>query len=156
MILDTVMNKPLPPETIIKLSRTRILWLIAAPLMVASSVYLLIKGEPLLQYVIAAFVFVVGLLLTVMNYADVGEINKPQLIISNQGIRHRNGEQFSWKDINDEKVVYQGTHHPLPYLSFQTATGNRLFNMRHWNKKPETVLQLMQQYRTCYEHLHEQ
>jgi hypothetical protein len=145
------MEKPLPPEINIMLSRTKILWLIVSLLILSASIYALIKGGSALHYIMAVSGCVVAVLILIMNSADFGELNKPQLIIDKDGMRHRNGDHYSWNDIEDVKIVYQGNHHPLPYLSFKTPTGNRLFNMRHWNKRPEAVIRLIREYRAMGE-----
>jgi hypothetical protein len=145
------MKQGLPTETIITYSKTKIFWFMASLLILAGSVYSLLQGGSILKYIMALIGILIGLPMAFFSYVDLRQLRKPQLIISARGIRRHAGEIYGWHQITGEKILYQGNHHPIPYLSINTPYGNRMFNLSDLNIQPDQLLHLIGRYRQLSE-----
>lgn len=137
----------LPEYTVIKYSWTQWLWLIVSPLILLSSVHLLTIANSAAAWSMAIIACLAGTLLTCMHFKDIGELTKARLILSRTGMKHRNGQVFSWAQLSNEQIVYLGRHHRVAHLSIETPAGKRLFKLQGWDRKPEVILQLVKSYR---------
>jgi len=144
------MTKSLPPETIIKFSKWKVLWFITMVLVVIACIISIIQGGSILKYIMSFIGVLIGTAIAYFEYWDLLIINKPQLIISTKGIQANDGTFYEWDIIKNEKIVPLGSVKPTYFLWFETPEGNRKLHLYNLNKLPDQIMELIRQYREMY------
>ncbi|MFD2145452.1 hypothetical protein [Mucilaginibacter antarcticus] len=141
------MNQSIPPETIIKLSKWKIVWLIAMFVVAIGGIASLIQGGSIPKYIMAIVSIIIGSGLVYAEYRNLLELNKPQLIISTKGIQTSDDEFHPWQTISNEKLIPLGSIKPTWFLWFESPGGNRKIHLDGLNKSPNEIIELVKLYK---------
>jgi len=140
----------IPPESIIKFSKWKVVWFAAMIFVMVGGIISLLQGGSIISYVMAVFAIAFGITSTYVEYWDLLLINKPQLIISIDGIQTNDGKFYEWNKISNEKLQPLGSVKPAWFLWFETPGGNHKLQLNGLDKTPEQIMNLVKEYKLRY------
>ena len=140
----------IPPESIIKFSKWKVVWFAAMILVMVGGIISLLQGGNIISYVMAVFAIAFGATSTYIEFWDLLIINNPQLIISIDGIKTNDGKFYEWNKISNEKLQPLGSVKPAWFLWFEAPGGNRKLHLNGLDKTPEEIMKLVKEYKLHY------
>jgi uncharacterized protein YqcC (DUF446 family) len=134
-------------QVIIKFSRLKIIWFTSMVLVVVGGIASLLQSGSIVKYVMSIISIVIGSILAYQEYWNLLELNKPQLVISTNGITTPDKVFYPWHTISNEKLVPLGSVKQTWFLWFETPGRNRKLHLDGLDKRPEQILALINAYR---------
>ena len=139
--------KDLPDQTVIKFSKLKWLWFGAMVLVLIWGLVTLIKGEGIIQHIMAIACLLISGLVVYMEVPDIRLINKSRTILSVQGITDSEGQFYPWSAVSGEKIAAVGNYKPNYFLSFSASGRKRMLHLSGLDKSPAQIMSLVKQYR---------
>jgi hypothetical protein len=114
-------------QVIIKFSRLKVIWFTSMVLVVVGGIASLLQGGSIVKYVMSVISIVIGGILAYQEYWNLLELNKPQLVISTNGITTADKVFYPLYTISNEKLVPFGSVKQTWFLWFETPAETAKF-----------------------------